>query len=574
MGLWDKVTGWVDGAIDSAEDTWNDTTEWASGVVEEVQEQVEDTAEDVGNWAEETWDNAEETVEEWTDGASDWVEDTVETVVETTEDWWDSTTETVNDAVETADDWWDNTTETVDEAIAAGQEWWDEATDPAEDWVEETAGEIVEVATEVGDRSRDAIDTVVDTVTDTVEDGWETAIETGEKVVERVDESVDRVRETVADTVTDTVSTVVEASAPVVETVRETVRQGVDTVTESIDAGLQVASNLMEVAGEEVAQNAYVILEPISDYITIPSIEDLFNTWTQTTDFVENQWQEDPHGLLQQAGNLPFFGTMFDLLDAGLYLQQGDYEKAVHPYLSSDPIMGNLYSSGRQLVQTDWWRAHEQTVHNGLDIAGFVPGVGIVADIANAGLYAAEGNWLDAGMSLVGSIPLAGDAAAGLYKGSKLAVKYGDDVIELGSHYGDDFIESGIKQADEVLGLPAPAPILRLPGPNPATLRLPGPSIHVDKQSSHFFGSPNFQNRITQGKPTSFWLISPQEANELTMKAWSEGSVLKNDPARRVWQAPYPVGLGKNGGYQTQIATSRNTSNQIHGYPYGDELRP
>lgn len=69
-------------------------------------------------------------------------------------------------------------------------------------------------------------------------------------------------------------------------------------------------------------------------------------------------------------------------------------------------------------------KEHSEVIHGVLDVAGFIPGVGAVADLANAGLYAVEGNYLDAGLSLVSAIPGIGDTVA-LAKKSFKAVKGG-----------------------------------------------------------------------------------------------------------------------------------------------------
>ncbi|MGW1992380.1 RHS repeat-associated core domain-containing protein [Embleya sp. NPDC001921] len=50
-------------------------------------------------------------------------------------------------------------------------------------------------------------------------------------------------------------------------------------------------------------------------------------------------------------------------------------------------------------------------VHVVLDVAGMVPVIGEAADLANAGLYAAEGDWVNAAISAAGAIPIAGNAA-------------------------------------------------------------------------------------------------------------------------------------------------------------------
>ena len=61
---------------------------------------------------------------------------------------------------------------------------------------------------------------------------------------------------------------------------------------------------------------------------------------------------------------------------------------------------------------TSFVKEHSDVIHGVLDVAGFIPGVGAVADLANAGLYAAEGNWLDAGLSLASAVPGIGDTIA------------------------------------------------------------------------------------------------------------------------------------------------------------------
>ena len=52
-------------------------------------------------------------------------------------------------------------------------------------------------------------------------------------------------------------------------------------------------------------------------------------------------------------------------------------------------------------------------VHSVLDVVGMVPVFGEVADLVNAGIYAAEGNYLDASLSLAGMVPFAGMAVTG-----------------------------------------------------------------------------------------------------------------------------------------------------------------
>lgn len=47
-----------------------------------------------------------------------------------------------------------------------------------------------------------------------------------------------------------------------------------------------------------------------------------------------------------------------------------------------------------------------------LDVAGFVPGLGAILDLFKAAIYAARGDKLNAGLSLLAVVPAIGDAAA------------------------------------------------------------------------------------------------------------------------------------------------------------------
>jgi len=65
-----------------------------------------------------------------------------------------------------------------------------------------------------------------------------------------------------------------------------------------------------------------------------------------------------------------------------------------------------------------------------LDVAGFVPGVGIVADLANAGISAARGDFAGAALNAAAAIPGFGDAA----KGAAMTAKV---TRGLAAHAGD-----------------------------------------------------------------------------------------------------------------------------------------
>lgn len=54
------------------------------------------------------------------------------------------------------------------------------------------------------------------------------------------------------------------------------------------------------------------------------------------------------------------------------------------------------------------WHAFNEILHTGLDIIGLVPGFGEVADLINGGIYAIEGDFSNASLSLAAAIPIAG----------------------------------------------------------------------------------------------------------------------------------------------------------------------
>ncbi len=114
------------------------------------------------------------------------------------------------------------------------------------------------------------------------------------------------------------------------------------------------------------------------------------------------------------------------------------------------------------------------TIQTVMDVAGFIPGVGDVIDLVNGGIYAARGDWTNAGLSLVAVIPLIGSlAAAGRLgaKGPKVLRSLGrllglsDEAAAIGkgassfasseklvSHFAKHGPKMGFKSVDEYLG--------------------------------------------------------------------------------------------------------------------------
>jgi hypothetical protein len=89
--------------------------------------------------------------------------------------------------------------------------------------------------------------------------------------------------------------------------------------------------------------------------------------------------------------------------------------------------------------------------HTALDIAGFIPVVGAVADVANAAWYLAEGDYTNAALSAVSALPGVGDAIGAVGKGGKAALKLakGNKLLSQGSK----FLPNAGKVLDTVGGL-------------------------------------------------------------------------------------------------------------------------
>ena len=88
-------------------------------------------------------------------------------------------------------------------------------------------------------------------------------------------------------------------------------------------------------------------------------------------------------------------------------------------------------------------------VHNTLDVLGVIPGYGEIADATNGLIYLAEGDYLNAGLSFVSCIPVAGDAAG---KGSKAANKTLGVASDVAKH-GDDIVDAAtdiVKHGDNI----------------------------------------------------------------------------------------------------------------------------
>ena len=88
-----------------------------------------------------------------------------------------------------------------------------------------------------------------------------------------------------------------------------------------------------------------------------------------------------------------------------------------------------------------------EILHGALDAAGMIPALGAIPDAINAGIYAIEGDWTQAGLSAVAAIPAFGDSV----KGASLINKAGKEAVqvsgEVAQRKGKDTIAKGLSEA-------------------------------------------------------------------------------------------------------------------------------
>jgi len=125
-----------------------------------------------------------------------------------------------------------------------------------------------------------------------------------------------------------------------------------------------------------------------------------------------------------------------------------------NPVSSVDPFGLSAERNNSEQSDNDWYSDElSAAIHTILDIAGFIPGWGAIADALNALIYAIEGDWTNAGMSALSAIPGFGDIASGckwatkLFKSSSKIYKALDSVATFATKI-DDVIKSASKASD------------------------------------------------------------------------------------------------------------------------------
>jgi len=118
------------------------------------------------------------------------------------------------------------------------------------------------------------------------------------------------------------------------------------------------------------------------------------------------------------------------------------------PQANPQAFMSNAASMRRKMAQAlakeaGWGSTAMDWLQNGLNVAGFIPGIGAIPDLVNSGVSLARSgvnyamgdkaeatrHLVEAGVNGVAAIPFAGDA----FKGAKILGKYGPAALRLGA---------------------------------------------------------------------------------------------------------------------------------------------
>lgn len=118
-----------------------------------------------------------------------------------------------------------------------------------------------------------------------------------------------------------------------------------------------------------------------------------------------------------------FIVPMEKINNDGIDIKEGDITQD-----SDTQYSMSLIASDSKQELSDEIKKNKKTsiinkVQTFLDIAGFVPLLGAVPDVANGIIYLCRGDYVNMGMSFVAAIPGYGDAAAGVAKGIKYGAK-------------------------------------------------------------------------------------------------------------------------------------------------------
>ncbi|MDY6903120.1 MAG: RHS repeat-associated core domain-containing protein [Thermodesulfobacteriota bacterium] len=146
------------------------------------------------------------------------------------------------------------------------------------------------------------------------------------------------------------------------------------------------------------------------------------------------------------TNNLRLPGMYYDAETGLCYNYNRYYDPSTGRYLTTDPL-----GFGLNLYAYCYNNPHgfvdplglcpapklRKFLHTGFAFAGMLPGLGVIPDLLDAGLYLLEGDLTNAGIAGLAAIPLAGQ----IVRGGKYGAKYWDEGVDIGRKVDDVVID-------------------------------------------------------------------------------------------------------------------------------------
>ncbi len=218
--------------------------------------------------------------------------------------------------------------------------------------------------------------------------------------------------------------------APAIDKVEEEISQGTSWLSETIYQ--PYVAPVIEKVTEEVSNGfSWVNTNLYQPYIA-PAIEKTIQIALEITSWLnENVYQPYLQPVFAAIGQsiiqpyiAPFLSDAKDaILDVTAWVNTNIYEPYIEPV--ANDINQYIYAP---LVDeaSEWWSEYGEWVHGALDAAGFIPGLGEIADGLNGLIYLGEGKYIEASVSLLAMLPILGD----LGKAGKWGLVVGTEVLE------------------------------------------------------------------------------------------------------------------------------------------------
>jgi len=195
----------------------------------------------------------------------------------------------------------------------------------------------------------------------------------------------------------------------------------------------------------------------------------------------------------------------------GIYLAPG----APAPNLAADP---NPPVAPETPEEQGFWASASPWVHGVLGVASFVPGLSVVTGAADAAIYAAEGDYVAAGLSAVSMIPggKVATTAGKVVKGAAelvMAEKAAKAAVEVERAAQAAKLARAAEEAAKLRKLEEEAIALRKAKEGAAKPKPPGDGVQIkgDKDPK---GNPATKNRVKLRKRTNEEIRARQPRNE------------------------------------------------------------